>query len=57
MEFTLFLHYPIQVLKGSPSIMVLHVLGGTSFLIHVRERGHDLQGETKAFNEGYCVPG
>ena len=35
-ESTLYLHVPIQELKGSPSIMIIHLLGGTPFPIHVR---------------------
>ena len=45
MEFTLYLHVPIQESKGSLTIMIFHVLGGT-------ERGHELRGETKLSTKG-----
>ena len=49
MAFTLFRHVPIQELKGSPSVIVIDVLGGTPFPIHVR---NVVWGETKRSQKG-----
>ena len=44
-------------IKGSPSIMIIHVLGGTPLLILVRSVGLHFGGRNEVVEEEYFVPG